>query len=39
MVVYELSVCGLESHCSDINLINPACFEEGFPSHSSNYKV
>ena len=38
-VVYELSGCGFESSCSDLNFRFHACFEQGVPWHSGNYRV
>ena len=37
--VYELSGCGFESSCSHIIFRFRACFEQGVPWHSGNYKV
>ena len=37
--VYELSVCGFESCCSHLNFKFPACFEQGIPWQSDNYRV
>ena len=37
--VYELSGCGLESSCSDLNFRHRACLEQGFASHAGNYRV
>ena len=39
MFVYELSGCGFESSCSHLNFIFRACFEQGVPWHSGNYRV
>ena len=35
--VYELSGCGLS--CSHLNFRFWACFDQGVPCHSGNYKV
>ena len=37
--VYELSGCGFESHCSHLKFRIRACFEQGVPWHSGNYRV
>ena len=37
--IYELSACGFESSCSHLDFRIPACFEEGVPWHSGNYRV
>ena len=37
--VYELSGCGFESSCSHLNFKFRACFEQGLPWHSGNYRV
>ena len=37
--VYELSGCGFESSCSHLNFRFCACFEQGVPWHSGNYRV
>ena len=37
--VYELSGCGFESRCSHLNFRFRACFEQGVPWHSGNYRV
>ena len=37
--VYELSGCGFESSCSHLNFRFRACFEQGVPWHSGNYRV
>ena len=37
--VYELSGCGCESSCSHLNFRFHACFEQGVPCHSGNYRV
>ena len=39
MFVYELSGCGFESRCSHLNFRFHACFEQGVPWHSGNYRV
>ena len=37
--VYELSGCGFESSCSHLNFRLRACFAQGVPWHSGNYRV
>ena len=37
--VYELSGSGFKSSCSHLNFRFRACFEQGVPWHSGNYKV
>ena len=37
--VYKLSGCGFESSCSYLNFRFRACFEQGVPWHSCNYRV
>ena len=37
--VYELSGYGFESCCSHLNFRYRACFEEGIPWHSGNFRV
>ena len=37
--VYELSGWGFESSCSHLNFKFHACFEQGVPWHSGNYRV
>ena len=37
--VYELSGRGFESSCSHLNFRFRACFEQGVPWHSINYRV
>ena len=37
--VYKLSGCGFESCCCDLNFRYGACFEQGVPWHSGNYRV
>ena len=37
--VYELSGCWFESRCSHLNLRYRACFEQGVPWHSGNYRM
>ena len=37
--VYELSGCGFESSCSHFTFRFRACFEQGVPWHSDNYRV
>ena len=39
MFVYELSGCGFESRCCHINFRCCACFEEGVPWYSDNYRM
>ena len=39
MFVYELNSCGFESRCSHLIFRNRACFEQGVPWQSGNYKV
>ena len=39
MLVYELSDCGVESSCGHLNFRHRACFEQGVPWHSGNYRV
>ena len=39
VLVYELSGCGFESNCNHFNFRFRACFEQGVPWHSSNYRV
>ena len=39
MFVYELTDCGFGSTCSHLNFRFYACFEQGVPWHSSNYRV
>ena len=39
MFVYEPSGCGFESSCSHLNFRFRACFEQGVPWHSGNYRV
>ena len=39
VVVYELSGCGFKSSCSHLNFRFRACFEQGVPWHSGNYRV
>ena len=39
LFVYELSGCGFESRCSHLSLKYCACFKQGVPWHSSNYRV
>ena len=36
---YELNGCGVESRCSHLNFRFRACFEQGVPWHSGNYRV
>ena len=35
--IYELSGCGFKSSCSHLNF--SACFDQGVPWHSDNYRV
>ena len=37
--IYELSGCGFKSSCSHLNFRFRACFEQGVPWHSGNYRV
>ena len=37
--IYKLSGCGFESSCSHLNFRFRACFEQGVPWHSCNYRV
>ena len=37
--LYELSGCGFNSCCSHLNFRFRACFEQGVPWHSGNYRV
>ena len=37
--VYELSGCGFKSSCSHLNFRFRACFKQGGPWHSGNYRV
>ena len=37
--VYELSGSGFESSCNHLNFRFCACFEQGVPWHSGNYRV
>ena len=37
--VYKLSGSGFESSCSHLNFRLRACFEQGVPWHSGNYRV
>ena len=37
--VYELSGCGFKSTCSHLNFRFRACFGQGVPWHSGNYRV
>ena len=39
MFVYELNGCGFESRCSHLNFRFRACFKQGVPWHSGNYRV
>ena len=36
---YNLSGCGIESHCSHLNLRYGTCFEQQVPWHSDRYRV
>ena len=37
--IYKLSGCGFEPLCSHLNFRYRACFEQGVPWHSGNYRV
>ena len=37
--VYELSCCGFEPSCSQLNFRFHTCFEQGGPWYSGNYRV
>ena len=37
--VYELSGCGFGSSCSHLNFGFRACFDQGVPRHSGNYRA
>ena len=37
--VYEISGCGIDSLCSCLNFRYRACFEQGAPWYSDNYRV
>ena len=37
--VYKLSGCGFKSSCSQLNFKFRACFEQGVPWHSEEYRV
>ena len=37
--VYELSGCGFKSSCSHLNIRFRACFEQGVPWHTGNYRL
>ena len=37
--VYKLSGCGFKSCCCYLNFRYRACFKQGVPSHSGNYRV
>ena len=39
MFFYELSGCAFESSCSHLNFRFRACFKQGAPWHSGNYRV
>ena len=39
VLVYESNGSGFESSCSHLNLKFHACFEQGVPWHSGNYRV
>ena len=39
LFIYELSGSGFESSCSHLNFRFRACFEQGVPWHSCNYRV
>ena len=36
--VYELNCCAFESRCSHLNFRYRACYEQGIPGHSGNYR-
>ena len=37
--IYKLSGCGFVSRCSHLNFRFHACFEQGVPWHSENYRA
>ena len=37
--IYELSGCEFESRCNHLNFRFHACFEQGVPWHSGNYRI
>ena len=37
--VYELSGCGFESCCFNLNFRYHACFKQGVPWHTGSYRV
>ena len=37
--IYELSGCGFEGPCSNLNFRYRTCFEEGVPWHSEKYRL
>ena len=37
--IYKLSGCGFESSCSHLNFRCCACFKQGVPWHSDNFRV
>ena len=37
--LYELGGCGLKSHCFHLTARCRACFEQGVPWHSGNYRM
>ena len=39
VLVYKLYGCGFETRCCDVNFNNGACFEQGIPWHSGNFRV
>ena len=39
MFLHKLSGCGFESRCSQLIFRYGACFEQGVPWHSGNYRV
>ena len=39
VLIYKLSGCGLEFRCCHLNFKYRACFEQGVPWHSGNYRV
>ena len=39
LFLYELSFCGVEFSCSHLKFKFHACFKQGVPWHSGNYRV
>ena len=37
--LFKISGCGIESTYSQLNFRYRACFEQGFPCYSGNYRV